>query len=249
MGLLALTTNKFGAMIQQALINSSRNPTLRTVLFQSLLLASAGILSVGSITLVILLLISDRGWRNGLAYALGYFSAYTVIGISVVVAGYRAIENSANSPGLILPILLIALGTLLLWLSLRNWRKPPSEGDSEPRFFAIVDKITPPKAFAFGALVTVINFKNLALFLSALSVVILSTLPLSEKVAITFLIALVFCLSVIVPVLIYVTFPRRARDLLSSFKGTLEKNSRPIGIWLPLVFGLLLITKGITDLL
>jgi len=222
---------------------------LTLVLIQSLILASAGILSVGSITLVILLLISDRGWRNGLAYSLGYFSAYTVIGISVVVAGYRTTENNAQSPSLFLPIVLIALGALLLWLSLRNWRKPPGEENSEPRFFAIVDQITPPKAFAFGALVTVINFKNLALFLSALSVVILSTLPLPEKVTITFLIALVFCLSVIVPVLVYVSFPRRAKVLLSSFKGSLERHSRPIGIWLPLVFGLVLITQGVTDLL
>ena len=49
------------------------------VLIQALVLASAGLLSVGSITLVILLLISDRGWYNGLGYALGYTGAYTVI--------------------------------------------------------------------------------------------------------------------------------------------------------------------------
>ncbi len=50
-----------------------------TVIIQSLILASSRLLSVGSITLVILLLISDRGWRNGLGYALGYTSAYTAI--------------------------------------------------------------------------------------------------------------------------------------------------------------------------
>ena len=56
------------------------------VLIQSLFLATSGLLSVGSITLVILLLISDRGWRNGLGYALGYTSAYSLIGVAAVIA-------------------------------------------------------------------------------------------------------------------------------------------------------------------
>ena len=152
------------------------------VLIQALVLASAGLLSVGSITLVILLLLSDRGWRNGLGYALGYASAYTLIGVSAVVLGYRSIGNKAEEPSLFLPIVLMVLGTLLLWLGLRNWRKPASEIKEEPRFFSIVDKITPPKAFGFGAMVSVVNFKNLALFLTALSVVILSDLLITEKI-------------------------------------------------------------------
>ena len=220
-----------------------------TVLIQSLILASSGLLSVGSITLVILLLISDRGWRNGLGYAFGYISGYALIGVSVVVVGYRAAEKNTGEPGIVLPILLIVFGTLLIWLSFRNWRKPPSEKEDEPRFFSIINKITPPKAFAFGALVTVINFKNLALFLSAISVVILSNLLIAEKIAVTLLVVLVFCLSVIIPVLIYVSFPMRANDLLNGIKETLEKHSRPIGIWAPFVFGFIFIMRGITILL
>ena len=219
------------------------------VLIQSLLLASSGLLSVGSITLVILLLLSDRGWRNGLGYALGYTSAYTLIGVSAVVFGYRTAENNTGEPSLFLPILLMVLGTLLLWLALRNWRKPVSENQEEPRFFSIVDKITPLKAFGFGAMISVVNFKNLALFLTALSVVILSDLFLAEKIIITLLVVLVFCLSVIIPVVIYISFPKRAKDLLNSIRQFLNRHSRPIGIWAPLVFGLLLLIKGITDLL
>lgn len=219
------------------------------ILIQSLLLASAGLLSVGSITLVILLLTSDRGWYNGLGYALGYISAYSVIGVSAVLLGYRAEENNTSAPGLFFPLLLLVFGTLLLWLAFRNWRKPISENKEEPRFFSIVDKITPIKAFGFGAMVSVINFKNLALFLTALSVVILSKLLITEKILITLFVVLVFCQSVIIPVIIYITFPRRAKDLLSGIKQSLARYSRPIGIWAPVVFGLLLLIKGITETL
>lgn len=217
------------------------------ILLQSLLLAASGLLSVGSITLVILLLLSDRGWRSGLGYALGYFTAYSVIGVAVVVLGYRA-AGSGGEPGLFFPIALLVLGALLLWLAWRNWRKPPAETQEEPRFFRIVDNITPLKAFGFGALVTVVNVKNLALYMTAVSVPLLSPLPLAQKIAITLADALVFSLSVLIPVLIYLTFPRRAREILLAFRGMLERNGRAIGIWLPLVFGLIFIIKGASSL-
>ena len=220
-----------------------------SVLIQSLLLASSGLLSVGSITLVILLLISERGWRNGLGYALGYTSAYSLIGVAVILLGYRAAENTTGGRSLFLPILLLILGALLIWLALRNWRKPSSESKEEPRFFSIVDNITPLKAFGFGAMVSVVNFKNLALFLTAQSVVVLSSLSFPQKIIITLLVVLVFCLSVIIPVTIYLLFPKRAKDLLNTIKQFLNQHSRPIGIWAPLVFGLLFIIKGITELL
>lgn len=220
-----------------------------TVLIQSLILASGGILSVGSITIVILLLISDQGWRNGLAYMLGYVGFYTLIGVSVILVGYNVAENRSGETGIFLPILFIILGTLLLWLALRNWRKPPSENSKSPRLFAILDNITPPKAFAFGALVTVINFKNLAIYLSAVSVPLVSDLPLSSKIIIVLLDVLVFCAFVIVPVLIYVFFPKQAGKPLNWIKHALETHSRPIGIWVPLFFGLIFLIRGITGLL
>jgi threonine/homoserine/homoserine lactone efflux protein len=219
------------------------------VLLQSLLLAFSGLLSFGSITLVILLLMSDRGWRNGLGYALGYTSSYTLIGISAVLFGYRTAENNPGEPGLFLPILLVILGFLLLLLALRNWRKPVSDEQEEPRFFSILDKITPVKAFGFGALIAVINIKNLALFLTSMSVVILSNLLITEKIFITLLVVLVFCLAVIIPVAIYVGFPRGAKDILNSIKKLINRYSRPIGIWVPLIFGLILLARGFSELL
>jgi threonine/homoserine/homoserine lactone efflux protein len=215
------------------------------VLIQSLLLASTGLLAIGSMTLVTLLLLSDQGWRNGLGYALGYISGYSVIGVSIVIVGYRTTAGSDGEPGRWTSLLLMALGALLLWLAWRNWRRPASPGQEEPRFFTILNRITPPKAFAFGALVTVINVKNLAFFLTALSVVIVSDLPPAQKIFITLLVALVFSLSVMIPLIITFAFPRRSRDLLNRLKNALERHSRPIGIWAPLIFGLIFLLKGI----
>lgn len=220
-----------------------------TVLIQSLVLAAGGMLSVGSITIVILLLLSDRGWRNGLAYVLGYVGAYSLIGLAVVWVGYAAAENRSGEPGSFSSILFVLMGLLLLWLTQRNWRKPPSTNQESPRLFTMIDKISPPKAFAFGALVTVINFKNLAIFLSAVSIPLLSKLSLPAKMIIALLDALVFCTAVIIPVLIYVAFPKQANERLNWLKQTLERYGRPIGIIAPLLFGLIFLIRGITGLL
>lgn len=221
-----------------------------SVLAQSLVLASGGILSVGSIMIVILLLISDKGWRNGLGYVLGYVSAYILIGTSVVVVSYQYTATASNGgeTGGIPAILFIIMAILLLWVAQHNWRTPHSNEKKTPRFFTILDKITPLKAFLLGAVVTVINFKNLAIFMSAVSVVILHDLPLPSKIGIVLLDVLVFCIAVIVPIVIYLAFPRTAHERLNWIRQTLERYSRPISIWVPLIFGLIFLLRGITGL-
>ena len=219
------------------------------LLVQTLIFASSGLLSIGSITLVILLLISDRGWRNGLAYALGYTGAYCLIGISAVSFGYGKIQNSGSELPLGVSIFLLFLGLLLLGIAFRNKRKPTVESPSPPRFFSFVDKLTPLKSFGFGSLVSLINFKNLALYLTALSGVILSDLPLGQKMIIALVAALVFSLSVLIPVSIYLLFPNHAGTLLNKLKNAIQTHSRAIGIGAPVIFGLIFIIKGISQLL
>ena len=217
-------------------------------LIQSLVLASAGLLSVGSITIIILLLMSDQGVRNGVGYALGYFGVYTLIGIAVILAGDAMADGGSGENGRLFPIFLLCMSALLLWLSYRNWRKPPSQTSENPRLFSIIDNITPPKAFAFGAVVTVFNFKNLALYLTAVSVPLVSDLPLPTKLIIVVPIALVFCTSVITPVLVYIILPRRADHFLGWIKQAIATHSRQIGIWLPLIFGFIFLLKGLLGL-
>ncbi len=219
------------------------------LLVQTLIFASSGLLSIGSITLVILLLISDRGWRNGLAYALGYTGAYCVIGISAVSIGYRNIENIGNKPPLGVSILLILLGLLLFSIAFRNNRKPSVENSDPPRFFSFVDRLSPLKSLGFGSVVSLMNFKNLALYLTALSGVILSDLMLQQKIIIALAAAMVFCLSVIIPVSIYLMFPKRAGILLNKLKNAIQNHSHAIGIWAPIIFGLIFIIRGTIQIL
>ena len=220
-----------------------------SVLVEAVLFALSGVISIGSISIVIILLLSQRGWRNGLGYAVGYTSAYVLIGILAVTLGNQIVEINPGGASVQQPILFLVLGVLLIMLALRNLKKPIQEINTNQKFVSFLDTITPIKAFGFGSIISVVNFKNLTLLLSAISIVIISNLSIIEKILITIPVVLVFCLSVIIPVFIYISFPSRSKNILSSFKDFLMKHNRPIGIWLPIIFGFLLTVKGLSDLL
>ena len=79
-----------------------------TVLLQALAVAALGLIAPGSITVVILLLMSDRGWRNGLSFALGYIVMYSLIGSGVLVLGVNKTVNSSDEQSMTTSILLLA---------------------------------------------------------------------------------------------------------------------------------------------
>jgi len=212
-------------------------------LIQSIIVASAGLFSVGSIIVTILLLLSERGKLKGLAYVLGYSISYSLIGIAIIVLGISSDSNKATEPSLVFPVILIVFGTLLLFLSLRNWRK--SKQDSKSSLFASLDKMSPSKAFMTGVLVSMLNVKNLMLFLSAISIVYLSSYNLAFKIINVLLVVFVFCFAVILPVMISFVFPAKSMKILEGFKNTLERNSYTISIAVPFVFGLLFVINGI----
>ncbi|MCD6423869.1 MAG: GAP family protein [Anaerolineales bacterium] len=218
---------------------------LLPMLLQAIVLASGGIVSVGLITIVILFLLSERGRQVGLGYAAGYTLSYTLIGVWVVMQGFRASEHGNDEPNQYLPILFICLGLLLLFLVVRNWRKGPQENEEPPRIFQFIDKFNMIKAFGLGLAIGVINFKNLAFFLSGISVVMVSSLFLLQKIVTVLLVALVFCSGVLVPVGIAYLFPQRAEEKLGWIKSTIDRYRYQIGVWLPLVFGVLFILRGI----
>ncbi|RMG11289.1 MAG: hypothetical protein D6729_18240 [Deltaproteobacteria bacterium] len=217
--------------------------TMLPTLLQTLAMAASGLLSFGSMTLVILLLLSERGWRNAVGYVLGYVGSYGGLGLGVVLLGARVTAGAGAGP--VLGGVLCGFGMLLLWLSWRNAHKPKAPTDEPPRLFTLLERITPPKALGLGALVTVLNVKNLGLFLSALSVVLLSGLPLREQLLIASVAVLVFCSAVVLPLGIVLLAPKRSTLLLARLKDTLARHRRPLGIWAPLLFGLLIASKGV----
>ncbi len=217
-------------------------------LIQTLALASAGVLAPGSMTLVVLLLLSERGQRNGWGYALGYLGGYVTLGVSSVLLGSRWVSSGEEHTPSGVGFFFLGLGVLLPLLAMRNARRPAPASPSTPRLFTLLDQVTPAQAAALGALVTVINVKNLGLFSAALSVVILSPLPPPTKAGIAALAGMVFSSALWVPLAVTWIFPRRARTWLARLKAGLVRHSHALSIGAPLIFGLILCLKGVSTL-
>ncbi len=222
---------------------------VNSLILQSIGLAFTGLVSLGSITIVLLLILSKDGFYKGLGYTLGYFLGYVLIGNILIVLSLFLPVNFTNQVNSTIPIFLLALGTLLLFLGLRNLRRGPKTSKENKGFLSSLDGFNSRKSFMLGAAITVINVKNLALYMTAMSGIILVQVDILDKILLTFLISIIFCIGVFFPVLIYLMFPESSEVKLTSFKAYLDTHSHKLSIYLPIFFSFLLIFKGVTDLL
>ena len=224
-----------------------------TVLLQSLTVGALGVFSPGAITVVTLLLTSNRGWKNGVSFLIGYMTMYALIGALFLVFGLTSIEDIYSLEGLPTPspASLISLGVMLLFFGIWNWRKKSSEnqGNAHSRFIRFIDNATPFQSFAFAAIIALFNLKNLTIFLSALSVILLSQLLLATKLTLLIPLILVFSASIIMPIVIFFAFPEHSNQYLTTLKNKIDQYNRPLGIAISTIVGLLLLSRGIFGLL
>jgi hypothetical protein len=199
---------------------------------------------------VILMLFSSRARVNGPVFLLGWMAGLTVPFLAVYAladAGDAATDTTASDT---VSWAKIALGVLLLAAALRTWRKRPAAGvePEMPKWMAGIDALAPGRALGLGALLAAANPKNLVLIVGAATG--LAQLGVSTGDAVVALVAfvLVGSLSVGGPVVYYFVGGERAKAALDELKGWLALNNATVMTVLFLVFGVLLISKGLAPL-
>jgi hypothetical protein len=196
---------------------------------------------------VILMLFSPRARSNGPMFLLGW-----VLGLAVVSGVVYAISDSADAAtdstaSDTVSWVKVGLGVLLLALARRNWAKRPAPGETPPmpKWMAAVDSITPVRAFGLAVLLSVVNPKNLALAVGAAAG--LGQLGISTSDAVVALVVFVVLASVSIagPVLYALLGGEGARATLDELKSWLSEHNNAVMAVLFLVFGVVLISKGI----
>lgn len=216
-------------------------------LLESLAVASGGLFSVGPILIVLLFLSRAGGRLTSAAFLGGYLLGYAAVGSVALILSERLSSGEDGGPSTVTGVLLTVLGSVFLMLAVRTLRRKP-EAPKNPRFFEALDAIAPRRAFAVGALITVINFKNLAIYLSAVDMLGEGSSSLRESLMGLPLVILVFCASPTVPLALSVIFRARVNAWLTRMRGWLERHTRTISIVLLTVFGSLFLWKGISAL-
>jgi Sap, sulfolipid-1-addressing protein len=207
-------------------------------------------ISPAPIIAVILMLFSPRARVNGPMFLLGW-----VLGLSVVSAVVYLVSDAANAAtdsttSDTVSWVKIGLGVLLLALARRNWAKRPRGGATPelPKWMAMVDSITPVKALGLAVLLSVVNPKNLALAIAAAAGVGQLGLTTGDAVGALVVFVVLASSSIAVPVVYDLVGGASARASLDDMKTWLSANNNAVMAVLLLVFGVVLLSKGLAPL-
>lgn len=200
------------------------------------------------IIILILLLTSDKqGPLKAVAFVLGMTVTRLAQGIlfGLVLTGGSGDPADAASVPWVKSTTLLLLGILLLTTAYKKWTKEPDPDAPPPRWMAMLDGVTPIRAFLLGAGFILIAVKLWVFTLGAISV-IGEAQPGQREAVIAFLWFILLAQSLlIIPILIRLLLPGQAGHLLGAFSDWLERYNRQIVIVVSLVFGMMFLYQGV----
>jgi hypothetical protein len=196
---------------------------------------------------IVLILFSNRATVNGLAFLVGWMLGLAVVGTVVYLFADAANAATDSTSSDTISWGKILLGVFLLSLARRNFAKRPGPGQHGelPKWMATVETITPVKAAGLAVVLSVVNPKNLILAVGAAAG--LGQLGLSTEDAIVALVVFVVVasLSILFAVAYELFGGERAHATLDHLKEWMTEHNHAVMAVLFLVFGVVLIAKGI----
>ena len=122
-------------------------------------------ISVGALIAQLVILTTPRWRRNGLAFLAGGVGALgaLVVVVSLLTSGATTDDDG---PSTLVAWVTLALGALLLWLAIGQWRGR-GNGDGEPKWLSGIADLSAGRAALLGAALMVVNGKNIPLAVGA----------------------------------------------------------------------------------
>jgi threonine/homoserine/homoserine lactone efflux protein len=171
---------------------------------------------------------TDRPLGNSLAALLGHTLSYLCFGILLAVSLDPIIQRLENP----LPVdfgISFAIGVLLVWMA---WRSATGKGQSEEKR---PERLTVPKAFAFGAVINLIGLPFALPYFAALDQIIKADLPVTGSLTLIAAYNLFYALPfLIVPVLAGL-MGEASRPILARINEKVDKFS---GVLMPVMLAL-----------
>jgi hypothetical protein len=220
---------------------------MNQVLGELLPLALGIAISPIPIIAAILMLLSPRAKGTSIGFLVGW-----VLGILVAVVAFTLLasvlpEGGDDSGSPVAGIVKIALGALLVLLSLRQWRSRPT-GDAEPalpQWMKAIDTMTAVRALGVGFLLSGLNPKNLLLGAAAGLAIGSGEVSTNAAVVSIAVFTLLAASTVAIPVIAYLAASAKMAGPLRSLRTWLVHNNATVMAVLLLVIGVVLIGKGI----
>ncbi len=199
---------------------------------------------------VILMLTTPKARTNGPAFLGGWLLGLVVVAGVVLVVTDAAGAAASSDRSRIVSSVVVVLGLVLLVLAWRQYKGRPGPGEETPapKWMKALDGFTATRSLSVGALFSGVKPKNLILTAAAAASIAQSGIAGVQQVAVLLVLLLVASVGIIVPVGVYFAMGDRAEPLLDGWKTWLSANNATVMIVLFLVFGVVLIGKGIGGL-
>jgi hypothetical protein len=205
-------------------------------------------LSPVPVLVVLLMLGTQRARANSIAYLIGFAAGLAVLCVLGVLLAHHQRERAPRTTSELISWGRLALGVLLLGLGCWRWRAPVPAEPKPPAWMTAVEHLRPVQALGLGAFNSGVSVKNLVLIASAAAVIGQRRLSPVRVTAETALFLLVGMVGVVSPVLFYLVQGAHAERTLRGWKvWLLSHNARIMAVAL-ILFGILLIGKGLKQL-
>ena len=193
---------------------------------------------------VIILLMTPKARTNAPAFLLGWIAGILAVGFFVSIL--PGIETTRGDPTYTSGLFRIILGIFLFALTWKQWqqRPRPNEPVTVPKLLANLDTIGTAHSSAMGFLFTAINPKNLVLSAAGAATIDSSMLAPNLQIIALLVFTTIASLSVALPLAAYLLASQSVEGMFARWKDWLIENNVTVLIVLLLVFGTLLIGRG-----
>lgn len=208
----------------------------------------AAISPIPTATCLMLLSTNRRPLTTAIAFLVGSGAAFVAVGmLSLAVFGDGGIEDAERSSDLKNTIDAL-IGGFFLAFAVKLLLKAPDPNAPPPRWLAGIGSIGMVKATLFGMVMSATNFSSLPLYLSGLKEIVTASIGFDARIIMLALFVVLVEAGLLVPIGFYAITPRRAGIVLGDTLRWIEKHNRSVNISVLLVFGVLLLAKGVIGL-
>ncbi len=215
-----------------------------TVFLQILPLALAAIAPT-MIGLVVLFLSDDRGLVKALAFILGKYLVYVIWGVVSLDLAEHIASTSSGAASSYSEVIFLIFGVLLLILAVRNFFGEDDPDAPPPKFKIILDKMGPVKLFGVGVVLSLMQFRFIALVLVGATVIAEARLSTTENLISVLWLALLMVWPMLIPFVVFLVLGERREAAMKAMRTWLTRNKRMINVVVLGVFGILLLAIGL----
>ncbi len=194
----------------------------------------------------ILLLFSKKPVAAASAYLVGFvIGVALILGVLILVA--NAVDLSKSGPAKGAGTLQLVLGVVLLVAAVRRFRGRPKhdEATPAPKWMNGIGSFTPGKSLGVGTALGAANPKNIAVGVAAAAAISSAGLSTGQTVVSMVVYVIIAAAGVAAPLVVMVSLGDKAKGILDTWKTWLGLNNATVMAVLLLVFGVVLVGKGI----